>query len=60
MIWEETQPARGVANAKVENPASQRSSKCEGLETEARLTHLKRKKEAAVVEEGKREGVGGR
>lgn len=40
-----------------ENPASQ-SSKCECLETEACLTHLKRKKEAAVVEEGKREGVG--
>lgn len=34
-----------------ENPASQRSRKCEGLETEAHLTHLKRKKEAAVVEE---------
>lgn len=43
-----------------ENPANQRSSQCKGLEIEARLTHLKRRKEAAVVEEDEGEGVDGR
>lgn len=43
-----------------ENPANQRSSKCKGLESEAHLTHLKRRKEAAVVEKDEGEGVNGR